>query len=346
MTRTISRRDFLLLVTGTAGAFLASCRPVDGPPQAGIPTLVPDNFTPAGSPPEAPGAFSAPDPVYGEITFDRKTRLTPTEDFYRQSLSGPPYKVDLEAWRLTIDGMVNRPLSFTYDEVKAFEAVTETRTLECIGNPLGGSLIGTATWTGFFLRPLLDEAGIKEEAIRARFYSLDGYSTAVDLEWITQEGVLMAYEMNGEPIPKYHGFPVRVICPGWAASTSAKWLKRIWVRDIVHDGPKMEGDSYRVPRHPVAPGSEVPLEDFVIIESMPVKSIITSPEAGTSVSGRRLAVRGHAWAGDHAVSAVDVSIDFGATWQKARLQRAPNRYSWQTWSTELEFPSEGYFEVW
>jgi DMSO/TMAO reductase YedYZ molybdopterin-dependent catalytic subunit len=105
---------------------------------------------------------------------------------------------------------------------------------------------------------------------------------------------IIAYEMNGEPIPKYHGFPVRIVCPGSAASTSHKWLQRIWVRDVVHDGEKMLGDSYRVPRYPVAPGANVPAEDIVIMESMLVKSVITSPQAGTAVAGRTLAVRGHA----------------------------------------------------
>ena len=92
--------------------------------------------------------------------------------------------------------------------------------------------------------------------------------------------------------------------------------------------------------------TEVKPEDFVIIESMPVKSLITYPQTGTTVSARKLAVRGHAWAGDRAVRDLHVSIDFGATWKKAKLQAAPNKYSWQRWSAEVEFPSEGYYEVW
>ena len=128
---------------------------------------------------------------------------------------------------------------------------------------------------------------------------------------------------------------------------SGKWLKKIVVRDRVHDGPKMTGTSYRVPCEPVAPGSVVPDEDMCIIESMPVKSLITFPESGIQHPlGDELTVRGHAWAGDLAVRKVEISIDFGATWLKAKLRTPVNRLAWQHWHATLEFPQPGYFEVW
>ena len=89
---------------------------------------------------------------------------------------------------------------------------------------------------------------------------------------------LIAFEMDGKPLPAVHGFPARIVCPGYPASASGKWLKRIWIRDRVHDGEKMSGMSYRVPRHPVKPGSTVRESDMVIIEKMPVKSLITLSE--------------------------------------------------------------------
>lgn len=102
-----------------------------------------------------------------------------------------------------------------------------------------------------------------------------------------------------------------------------------------------------MPKHPVAPGTEVPKEDFVTIESMPVKSLVTFPKSGVTQNlGESLAVRGHAWAGDLSVEQVQVSIDFGATWQPAELQPAPNRLAWQRWTAELEFPEPGYYEIW
>jgi hypothetical protein len=109
----------------------------------------------------------------------------------------------------------------------------------------------------------------------------------------------------------------------------------------------MTGTSYRVPCEPVAPGSEVPEEAMCIIESMPVKSLITYPKSGvTHALGETFSLRGHAWAGDLAVERMQVSIDFGATWQRAALKKPVNRLAWQRWSAELEFPGPGYYEVW
>jgi hypothetical protein len=127
---------------------------------------------------------------------------------------------------------------------------------------------------------------------------------------------------------------------------SQKWLTRVQLRDRVHDGEKMGGDSYRVPLDPVAPGAEVPEDQFVIIESMPVKSLITFPETNAAVTGFKTEVRGHAWAGDRTVKALDVSSDFGATWQPAALKEPANLFAWQQWSTEIEFARPGYYEIW
>jgi len=278
-------------------------------------------------------------------------------------------KMDATGWTLTVDGEVDKPLKLTLDDLKTqFKPVKLKLQLECGGNgrasfnpPTKGNqwtvgAIGNAEWTGVRYRDVLQAAGIRKSAVYTGHYGMDLHlsrdatkipiSRGVPISKAMESHSLIAFEMNGEPIPKYHGFPARIVCPGWPASTSAKWVQRIWVRDVVHDGEKMGGDSYRVPRHPVAPGATVPDDDFVIIESMPVKSVITSPQTGSSLAGRKLAIRGHAWAGDQAVSAVDVSMDFGTTWQKAKLQRAPNKYSWQTWTADIEFPSEGYYEIW
>src|SRR5690606_34031781 len=121
----------------------------------------------------------------------------------------------------------------------------------------------------------------------------------------------------------------------------------VWVRDRQHDGPGMTGLSYRVPRNPVAAGTEVANEDMEVLGSMIVKSIVTFPEAGTEVTaGAPFEVRGHAWAGDDHVTRVDVSTDFGASWQQAELSPPPNRYSWQRWRAQIALPSLGYYEVW
>jgi DMSO/TMAO reductase YedYZ molybdopterin-dependent catalytic subunit len=162
-----------------------------------------------------------------------------------------------------------------------------------------------------------------------------------------EDETLLAFEMNGEPIPMIHGWPMRLVVGGWPASVSGKWLKRISIRNKVHDGEKMLGDSYRVPCEAVAPGSKVPDEDMCIIESMPVRSLITYPKSGAMIAAdRTLKVRGHAWAGDYSVQNMHISIDFGATWQLCTLTNPANRFAWQHWSADIKFPKQGYYEIW
>jgi DMSO/TMAO reductase YedYZ molybdopterin-dependent catalytic subunit len=157
---------------------------------------------------------------------------------------------------------------------------------------------------------------------------------------------LIAFGMNGGDLHPMNGAPLRLVVPGWPGSCSQKWLKRVWLRDKVHDGPKMTGTAYRVPAYPVEAGKKVPKGDFEIINAMPVKSLITTPETKVKISDRTLKVGGHAWAGDDAVARVDLSIDFGATWIQADLASPPNPYAWQRFGAEVKFPMAGYYEVW
>ncbi|MGR9109043.1 MAG: molybdopterin-dependent oxidoreductase, partial [Gammaproteobacteria bacterium] len=162
-----------------------------------------------------------------------------------------------------------------------------------------------------------------------------------------EEETLIAWAMNGEDLPLMNGYPLRLVCAGWPGSTSGKWLNQLLIRDRVHDGPKMGGYSYRIPCRPVAPGAKVAEKDMCIIESMPVKSIITHPKTGALLKvGQPLPIRGHAWSGDLAVAAVDTSIDFGATWQPCVLDNPVNRLAWQHFSSTVTSPGPGYYEVW
>jgi DMSO/TMAO reductase YedYZ molybdopterin-dependent catalytic subunit len=159
------------------------------------------------------------------------------------------------------------------------------------------------------------------------------------------DNILIAFEMNGEALHPLNGAPLRLVVPGWPASTAQKWLKRIQLRDIVHDGPKMTGKAYRVPNRPVSEGEKVEKEDFVIIERMPVKSLVTFPANGADVS-LETQVRGHAWSGDRTVDRLEISIDFGASWQSAELDAPVNSGAWQNWRADVAFPQAGYYEVW
>lgn len=295
--------------------------------------------------------------------------VTPTARHFIRNNGVPPEEVDPATWTLTVDGEVEGPMELTIADLKErFEVVTLQLQIECGGNgraafnpPAKGNqwtlgAVACSEWTGVRYADLLKAAGVKDGAVYTAHYGADGHlsgdpeklpiSRGVPIAKAMDPNCLIAFEMNGEPIHPMNGAPLRTVCPGWPGSTSQKWLRRIQIRDVVHDGPKMTGTSYRVPGYNVAPGTDVPDEDWVIIESMPVKSIITFPETNTALSGLATEVRGHAWAGDNAVSSLDISIDFGATWQPAALEVPVNPFAWQNWKTNVTFPEAGYYEVW
>jgi DMSO/TMAO reductase YedYZ molybdopterin-dependent catalytic subunit len=296
--------------------------------------------------------------------------VTPADKFFVRNNGTTPDPIDADEWRLTIDGEVEDELELTLDELKNdFDTVTLKLQLECGGNGRAGfnpppsgnqwtiGAIGNAEWTGVRLADILRRAGLKPEAVYTGHYGYDEHlSGDPDREALSRGGpiakmmdphTIVAFEMNGDDIPIHHGYPVRIVAPGWAGSVSQKWLTRIWVRDREHDGQGMTGLSYRMPRFPVAPETDVPHEDMEVMGSMIVKSVITSPEGGTEVdAGRPFEVRGQAWAGDNAVRGVEVSTDYGATWRQADLSEPPNRFSWQRWRADLMLPAVGYYEVW
>jgi DMSO/TMAO reductase YedYZ molybdopterin-dependent catalytic subunit len=205
------------------------------------------------------------------------------------------------------------------------------------------------------LRDVLQKAGIQDGVVYTAHVGADMHlsgdpdkepiSRGIPIEKALTDTVLIAFGMNGAELHPMNGAPLRLVVPGWPGSCSQKWLTRIWLRDQVHDGTKMGPRSYRVPEYPVAPGQEVPDEDFEIIERMPVKSLVTFPENGADV-GRSTLVRGHAWSGDRWISRLDLSIDFGATWFPADLDAPVNEAAWQNWRANVAFPEAGYYEIW
>ena len=297
---------------------------------------------------------------------------TPAERFFVRNNGLPPLPdgVSEQSWRITVDGEVQRSLDLSIAQLKSrFEVVSLRLQLECggngrkffqpgaSGNQWGFGAIGCADWTGVRLKDVLMAAGLKDSAVYTAHYGADRHlsgapekeplSRGVPISKALDDHNLIAWAMNGNPLPQMNGFPLRLVVPGWPGSCSQKWLTKIRVRDQVHDGAKMTGASYRVPAYPVAPGTSVPDEDMVIIESMPVKSLVTFPQTGAKVkAGEVFEVRGHAWAGDNTVAGMDVSVDFGATWSAAALSPPLNRYAWQRWRANITLPEAGYFEVW
>lgn len=300
-------------------------------------------------------------------------RVTPAKHLFVRNNGIPPVTtdIDLDAWEITFGGeSIAREMTFTIAELKEkFKHYTYQLQLECGGNgrsefvpPASGNqwstgAVGCPEWTGVRLRDVLEHVGFKDDAVYLAYYGADIHasgdankvpiSRGVPIEKALEDESLIAWAMNGDDIPPMNGYPLRLVIAGWPGSVAGKWLRKIVVRNQVHDGAKMTGTAYRVPCKPVAPGTTVPDEEMCIIESMPVKSLITFPRSGIEHAvGQPLALRGHAWAGDAEVSEVHVSIDFGATWMKADLEGPANRFAWQHWNAGVRLPETGYFEVW
>jgi len=282
-----------------------------------------------------------------------------------------PENVDVNTWKILFDGeSVKIPKTYTIQELKEkFTHYTYQLTLECGGNgrsefnpPAKGNqwtigAVSCATWTGVRLKDVLADVGVENDAVYIGYHAADTHlsgdpkkepiSRGVPMEKAYQEETILAFQMNGKDIPLAHGYPLRLIAGGWPASASGKWINGISVRNKVHDGTKMTGTAYRVPCKPVAPGENVKDEDMCIIESMPVKSLITYPKSGALIKeGNSLKVNGHAWAGELVVAKMEYSIDFGSSWKTCLLEHPVNRLAWQQFSAEISFPEKGYYEIW
>lgn len=297
--------------------------------------------------------------------------VTPASRFFIRNNGIVPQTPNPDTWTLVIEGeSAAQSKTFTLSDLKTrFKHYTYQLTLECggngraefspaaTGNQWTTGAVGCPRWTGVRLKDVLTAVGVKQDAVYIGYYGDDlhlsrtpgkaSISRGVPIAKAMEDESLIAWSMNDAPLPLMNGFPLRLVFGGWPASTSGKWLKKIVVRNQVHDGAKMLGKAYRTPCKPVAPGTSVADEDMCIIEAMPVKSLITYPKSGINHPlAKSLEVRGHAWCGHSAVSKVLTSIDFGQTWQSALLTRPVNKHAWQHFKTELTFPTDGYYEIW
>ena len=297
--------------------------------------------------------------------------VTPNKYMFIRNNGLLPENIEESSWELKIDGeSVVEPKSYSLSDLKTkFKHHTYQLTLECGGNgrsefnpPAKGNqwtigAVSSAEWTGVRLKDVLADAGFKDDAVYIGYHAADMHlsrnptkepiSRGVPISKGLQDETLLAFSMNGEAIPLVHGFPLRLVCGGWPASTSGKWLHTISIRNKVHDGEKMQGSSYRVPCETVAPGETVADEDMCIIESMPVKSLITYPKSGAIINeGKTVRINGHAWAGELNLSKLEYSIDYGTSWKTATLEKAINRLAWQHFNATVSFPKKGYYEIW
>lgn len=374
-TATSSRRDFLakagkVALLASLGIFGAGCEAVNrGLLDRGLVPVVLEDLKAAGLP-KTDMLVHSENPFNGEFPPHLlNDNVTPTSRHFVRNNNGIPERAiqeDLSGWQLAVDGEVHKELALTMDELLQFPQVTMDVVLECAGNgrslfvpevdgtPWRRGAVACSEWTGVRLRDVLQAAGVKSTAVYVGNYGddipADGseqFSRGIPIEKAMDERTLIALKMNGEVLPAAHGFPARLIVPGWIGSAMQKWLNRIWVRDKVHDSEKMSGYAYRIPAYQVEPGHKPPVEDMRIATSLRVKSLITRPDPHSGFSaGNTIEVRGHAWAGENRISKVQVSTDFGINWRETELILPSNRYAWYHWETDITLANRGYYEIW
>ncbi|MSQ12563.1 MAG: molybdopterin-binding oxidoreductase [Dehalococcoidia bacterium] len=255
------------------------------------------------------------------------SEVTPTERFYKVSKNFVDPKVDGKGWRLQVTGMVDRAMSLTLDELRALPAVEHYQALECVSNPVGGDLIGNAAWKGVPLRDLLQSAGLKPNVARMTFRSADGYTESLPLEDAMRPEILIAYEMNGEPLRNDHGFPAHVLIPDRYGMKSPKWLEEIGTTS---------DKNYR------GYWEERGWDDRAEVKTT---SQALVPADGTVVPVEASVIGGIAFSGAKGITQVEVSANGGKSWQKATLKPALSPYTWVLWTVEWEPTAPGRYKL-
>ncbi len=257
------------------------------------------------------------------------SEITPTDLFYRVDINPVPPTVDANSWRLVVKGLVNTPLTITYEQLRSMASIPQIATLECVSNKIANDFIGTAIWNGIKLKSVLDQAGLKPNAKYIVFRCADGYDVGIPLERGLQEGSILAYGMNGETLNAKHGFPVRAIIPGLYGMMNPKWITEIEVIDRVYEGywqKKGWANNARYNTHSY----------IVIPGNAPIRKIFRNLGSVNAIVGEQIPIAGVAFAGDRGISTIQVSSDGGATWKDARVKNPLSPYSWVIWTTELD----------
>ena len=259
-------------------------------------------------------------------------------------------EVNVNEWRLKVGGLVSRPMSLALEEIRKRPARTIAVTMECAGNgralfaprrisqPWLFEAIGTGEWTGTPLRGILEQAGLRHQAAEIVFTGLDRgveggevqvYQRSLTVSEAVRDEVLLAYEMNGEPLQPQHGYPLRLLVPGWYGMTSVKWLQRIEAVAEPFQGYQM-ARVYRYAQTADEPGEAVTL--------IRVRALMIPPGIPDFLTRTRLVqagtvtLTGKSWAGRLSVSRVEVSVDGGHTWSDAQLSKPLSPFAWRTWT--------------
>ena len=242
--------------------------------------------------------------------------ITPNDKFYSVTKNIIDPNVRKAAWRLQVDGAVDRPRTYNFGDIASMPSVEQEMTLECISNPVGGGLMSNAIWKGVPLKKLIEAAGPKKGAVDILLHAADGYTFSLTFEKAMEDTTLLAYEMNGEPLPNRNGYPARVLVPGYYGEGSAKWVTRMELFDHQVEDHYYHKQGWRA-KHVTTMSR---FDDKRFSPMLPAKV------------GKKTTLKGVAFAADRGVDKVEVSTDGGQSWQKAKLTYNSSRLSWVFWS--------------
>ncbi len=327
--RMIARRDFLRWVAGSAiGAFLTACARRGLPSAAPSPsaTLPPAGITPAGA---ARPSAGTPTPAVQPPDLG-KISTTPNEMFYVVDIGAGHPQIDLSSWQLDLTGAIETPLSLTMDDLQALPHVTEMRTLECISNPVGGKLIGNAVWEGVRMRDVLAMAGVSADAVELLVNSADGFFSSIPLELAGDEHALLVWSMNGVPLPRAHGFPLRCLWPGRFGMKQPRWVTKM---ELLTEPKRGYWE----------------LQGWSNDAKIKTNSQIREPMGGHQLLPLKpLSIRGTAFSGKEGIARIEVSTDNGQNWSEAKLLRGPapvTPYVWTEWSFDWMPTESGSYVI-
>lgn len=342
MLQSNRRRVLTTLLVTAASAVWAACRRVGGLADVPVPTLAdaaqiqaeasrqPTATRDIPSPGDTQAAVettSTPDEAAAPATSEPDERAWPSvaraengilitaplTRFYetRYRTARPRPEIDRDAWQLTVDGWVSTSLTLQFDDILALPQVEEMRTLECISNPVGGTLIGNATWRGVRLADVLEQAGVRTGARELKMTAEDGYQTSIPIELARHPDSLLVYEMDGEPLPVKHGYPLRVLLPGVYGQKQPKWITHL---EVITD----EFLGY---------WETLGWSNAAVVMA---NSQVWEPANLSVIPPGEVTIQGIAYADDSGVSKVEVSVG-GENWYEAELVPGPSPLVWTEW---------------
>jgi sulfite oxidase len=290
------------------------------------------------------------------------TYLTRVDSFFVRQHLPRPAPIDRAAYRLKMSGMVSKPIDLSLDDLRKLPQFAVTATLECTGNgrafyspkvpgiQWGRGAVGNAEWRGPRLSDVLKLAGADP---KAAFVEIDGadfglintpdFVRCMPIQKALHPATLLALSMNGET-PDIHGFPARLVVPGWDGTSWVKWVTRLTPSAEMTKGFFMN-PGYRYPKYALPPGTPAKPDELEVIEGMPVKSSITAPADQSKVAMGAMTIRGFAWAGENAIERVEISTDGGSKWRDAAMLSPKLPFAWRLWQIDWRSSTPGYYTI-